>query len=111
MKTPEEQAAETNTPAEETTNGVPQPPSAAPAPKVLPMSEEEFRAKNNRRHDLIWKEYDGGGLTEEEEKELERLQNETQRYVEALHPMSFAMIEEAKEIARRQGISLDDFPE
>jgi hypothetical protein len=106
MKTPEEQAAATNAPAEETTNGVPQPP-APPAPPVPPMSKEEFEAKNKRRHELINKEFDGGGLSQEEQGELTRLEEETDRYIDAIVPLPFHLLEEIKESFRWEGIDVD----
>jgi hypothetical protein len=110
MKTPEEQAAATNAAADETTNGVPVP--SMPALKSgPPFTKAEFEVKNARRHELIDKKYNGGGLTDEEGQELERLQKETGEYIDAIFPLPFEMIEKLKELARKDGISLEGFPE
>jgi hypothetical protein len=75
------------------------------------MSKKEFEAKNKRRHELIDKEFDGGGLTEEEKEELARLEKETDQYLDAVFPLPFHIIEKMKELARKDGISLEGFPE
>src|SRR5579872_6192888 len=106
MKTPEEQSAATNAGADETTNGVPQPPVASPK-AVPPMSKNEFEAKNKRRLELINKDFDGGGLNKEEQEELTRLEEETDRYIDAVFPLPFHLLEEIKESFRREGIDVD----
>jgi hypothetical protein len=116
MKTPQEQLAASSTPADETTKGVHQAPAAPPKGEP-PMSKKEFEAKNTRRLELIDKEFDGGELTNEEERELAQLDEETDRYIDALYPLPFHMLEGLREIAIREGlickdgISLEGFPE
>jgi hypothetical protein len=108
MKTPEEQTDATTEPADAPTNGVPRTPPA-PSKPLLPMTEDEYNRKNERRHALIDKEFDGG-LTAAEEQELALLEKVTSQYLDAAFPLPFEIIEKMKELARKDGISLDDFP-
>jgi hypothetical protein len=101
MKTPEEQAAATNTP-DETTNGISQPP-AKPSKAAPLFSKNEFEAKNKRRLALIDKEF-GSGLTKEEEQEMAQLETETNQYMDAVYPLPFHMLNELRETARREGL-------
>jgi hypothetical protein len=109
MKTPEELASATNAVADESVNGASQPPT--PANGVPPMSQEVYDAKNKQRLALIKKKYHGGGLTTTETEELARLEKETDQYVAAIFPLSFEIFEKMKELARKDGISLEGYPE
>lgn len=103
MKKPRKEPRATTSPPDATTNGVTQPPSV-PAKKKPPMSKKEFESKNKRRLELLGKEFDGGELTKEEEQELAELTKETERYVDAVYPLPFAMLDELRDIARREGL-------
>lgn len=104
MKTPEEQVAATNIPPEENGNGVHHStPSAPRGPR--PISKEDFEVKNKRRLVLLDKEYDGGGLTSEEEAEMASLEADVDRYLDALPPTTEQLFAHLKETARRSGMS------
>lgn len=77
-----------------------------PDPSLVP-SEEEFKRLNNRRHDLIDKKYLGGGLTPEEEAELQQVEIPVCAYVDFHHPLPPINIEYLKELARNAGVTLD----
>ena len=53
-------------------------------------TRKEFEEKNARRIVLIVKEFDEGGLDEEERRELEGLQGEVGEYVRRKHPLPIA---------------------
>jgi hypothetical protein len=55
---------------------------------------KHFDAKNQRRVELIHKKHLGGGLTVEEDVELETLQKWVGDYVNKRHPIDFSVIEE-----------------
>ncbi len=60
---------------------------------------EDWKEKNNRRGDLIFKKYTGGGLTEDEKVELETLQ---QMLFEIQGPLIRADIERLMELPEVQ---------
>jgi hypothetical protein len=66
-----------------------------------------WESLNKRRLDLIEKEA-GAGLSGDEQAELERIQEETGRYLNAVAPLPFELLERFEERARRAGVRLDD---
>jgi hypothetical protein len=75
-----------------------------PEPKQsLFSSEEERPSKNRRRAELIEKKF-STGLTATEDAELERLQEDMDRYLDATWPLPFDILEDIRECARREGL-------
>ena len=68
------------------TNGTVVAPSGGTGKPPEQMSEAEFRAKNDRRVDLLEKMH-REGLSVKEQSELEKVQAETRAWVDARHPL------------------------
>ena len=68
------------------TNGIVAAPGGGAGKPPEQMSEAEFRAKNDRRVDLLEKMH-CEGLSVEEQSELEKVQAETRAWVNARHPL------------------------
>lgn len=86
MATPETAMTEAGPSATPATNGTAAPANGIHGTPPECMSEEEFRAKNNRRFDLIVKK-NREGLTTEEYAELEKVEKATRAWVDARHPL------------------------
>jgi hypothetical protein len=107
MKTPDEPTTAMTPPTVGANNGVPQ--SVALSRNGPPPSKDEFEVMNRRRLALIDKEYDGGGLTDQETTELAQFTTAVSRYLDALSPTTEEIINHLKGRARKAGLSLDEF--
>lgn len=83
----------------------PSPNAPQPCPDSIP-SEEEYLRLNQRRGELIHQKYSTGGLTPEEEAELQRVEVPVLAYVNFHHPLPPVNLEYLKELARATGIDL-----
>lgn len=60
-----------------------------------------FTPLNNRRHALIRKEFEGGGLTDLEARELKMLQRVVDAMVDYRYPMADGSLEELEALIAR----------
>lgn len=74
--------------------------SSTPRPVRGTRARTRFEELNRRRIELIDKEY-AAGLSEAEEAELERLQQEAARLMDVLHPPPAGMLDELEALAAR----------
>jgi hypothetical protein len=68
--------------------------------------DEIWESLNHRRVELIEKEADTG-LSEDEHRELETIQEETGRHLNTIAPLPFEMLERFEERARCAGLDVD----
>lgn len=76
-----------------------------PPNKGTSVDKKRRALRNRRRVELIHKELEEG-LDPAEEKELHGLQAEMSRYLDALMPLPFDLLEEIRDCARRDGLPI-----
>ena len=77
--------------------------SAATPTATAVAGEESWKKRNQRRLQLIDKEF-SEGLEPEEERELTALQEELAHQLSTALPLPFAVVEELKTCAQREGL-------